>query len=216
MKFVYLLLASRKNELEHNLFNLLPKVTVNLAVFLGKVLPTLSNNWWDQNVLQCLQDGQCRRIEQQGIDTLAKLDLAMLLHVFDENWFDISRERDLKPAERHFVKEMKKIRNRCAHTTAQGIPPNDEYRELDTLLRFAQVIRAEDTFLQEVRNAMLALLPKIEESLIQDGAIPPAQPEEGKNNVDKIPTSEKVYITIPPPIKRKRKKENPNQERFRF
>ena len=168
---------------------------------------------------------QRQRIEQQGIHTLAELDLAMLLRVLDENWFAISNKLGLKSEARNLVKEMPMIRNRWAHATSQGIPPNDEYRDLDTLLRFAHVIKAEDTFRQEVRIAMLALLPKIEKCLIQDDAVV-SLPEinkspkqdyvtapsgECKNNGDMIPTTGQGFRLTSTPTKPKTRKGNPKK-----
>ncbi|MDZ7581738.1 MAG: Swt1 family HEPN domain-containing protein [Deltaproteobacteria bacterium] len=71
------------------------------------------------------------------------LDLAGLLHVLDQNWYQISSSLDLTSEARHFVKEMQTVRNRWAHADTEGFPADDIYRDLDTLQRFAVVIEAD-------------------------------------------------------------------------
>ena len=122
----------------------LSKTTKQLALFLEKVLPSLFEDWWKQAVLNSLSFHQRRRMEQSGLDTLGALDLAALLRVLDQNWYQISNKLGLASEARHFVKEMQTIRNRWAHATTEGFPLDDVYRDLDTLQRFAAVIGADE------------------------------------------------------------------------
>jgi ATP-dependent helicase HepA len=95
--------------MEHNLNNLLQKVTVSLAAYLEKVLPPLFDDWWKQAVLNSLSFQQRRRMEQRNIGSLAVLDLAALLRVLDRNWYQISTRLGLTSEARHFVKEMQTV-----------------------------------------------------------------------------------------------------------
>jgi len=99
-------------------------------------------------------------MEQRNIGSLATLDLAALLRVLDQNWYQISTRLALTSEARHFVKEMQTVRNRWAHATTEGFPVEDVYRDLDTLQRFAVVIEADDILLQEVRATKTALLAR--------------------------------------------------------
>ncbi len=146
--------------MEHNLNNLLLKVTVSLVAYLEKVLPPLFDDWWKQAVLNSLSFQQKQRIEQRKISSLSAMDLAALLRVLDQNWYQISTSLDLASEARHFVKEMQTVRNRWAHAGSEGFPLEDVYRDMDTLQRFAALIGADEILLQEVRAAKTDLLAK--------------------------------------------------------
>jgi len=91
---------------------LLGEVAKQLTLFLEKVLPTLFEDWWKEAVLNGLSFQQRRRTEQHGLGSLGSLDLAALLRVLDQNWYQISNKLGLTSEARHFVKEMQTIRNR--------------------------------------------------------------------------------------------------------
>jgi len=69
---------------------LLSEVARQLAFFLEKVLPSLFEDWWKQAILNSLSFQQRRRMEQRGLGSLGALDLAALLRVLDQNWYQIS------------------------------------------------------------------------------------------------------------------------------
>jgi len=117
------------------LTRLLSEVAKYLALFLERELPPLFEDWWNQAVVNNLSFQQRRRMEQRGIASLGALDLAALLRVLDQNWYQISNKLGLTSESRHFVKEMQTIRNRWAHATTEGFPLDDIYRDLDTLQR---------------------------------------------------------------------------------
>lgn len=147
------------------LSRLLSEVAKYLALFLERELPPLFEDWWNQAVVNNLSFQQRRRMEQRGIASLGALDLAALLRVLDQNWYQVSNKLGLTSESRHFVKEMQTIRNRWAHATTEGFPLDDIYRDLDTLQRFAVVIEANETLIQEVRSLKTTLLTTETESL---------------------------------------------------
>lgn len=138
----------------------LNEAAILLAKFLEQSLPSVIENWWKQGVLDSLSFHQRQRIEQRNIDSLGALDLAALLRVLDQNWYQISAKFGLTSEARHFVKEMATVRNRWAHASPEGSSADDTYRDLDTLQRFAAVIGAEESLLQEIRVTKSALLTK--------------------------------------------------------
>jgi ATP-dependent helicase HepA len=146
--------------MNHNLNNLLQKAMVSLATYLERILPSLFEDWWEKAVVNNLSFQQRRRLEQHGIDSLESLDLAALLRILDQNWYQISTKLDLTSEARHFVKEMQTVRNRWAHAGTEGFPVDDVYRDLDTLQRFATIINADEGFLHEVRATKISLLSK--------------------------------------------------------
>jgi SNF2 family N-terminal domain. len=146
--------------MDNDLNSLLQKATISLAAYLDKVLPFLFNDWWNEAVINTLSFQQRRQVKERGINSLNSLDLAALLRVLDQNWYQISTKLDLMSETRHFIKEMQTVRNRWAHAGSEGFPVDDVYRDLDTLQRFATVIEAEETFIQEIRTTKTSLLER--------------------------------------------------------
>ncbi|HUU44803.1 MAG TPA: Swt1 family HEPN domain-containing protein, partial [Acidobacteriota bacterium] len=180
---------------------LLSEAARQLAQYLEKVLPSLFDDWWKQAVLNGLSFQQRRRIEQHNIGSLAALDLAALLRVLDQNWYQISTKLSLTSEARHFVKEMQTVRNRWAHATMEGFPVEDVYRDLDTLQRFSAVIGADDILLQEVRAAKTALLAKEMRSSGQGEAIDPLPSQDTKQHGAEFEPGQIVYVKSNPTIR---------------
>ncbi|MCX6054224.1 MAG: SNF2-related protein [Chloroflexi bacterium] len=139
--------------MDYNFSNLLQKATISLAAYLESELPSLfDGDWWRDAVFNNLSFSQQRQIELRKITSLASLDLAALLRVFDQNWFQISSKLNLPSDARHYVKEMQTIRNRWAHASTEGFTPDDVYRDLDTLQRFNQIINADKNMIDELKS----------------------------------------------------------------
>jgi len=150
-------MTAEKNT-QASIVQLLNEASKCLAVFLEKVLPSLFNDWWNEAVVNNLSYQQQRRVEQHNIVSLGSLDLAALIRVLDQNWYQISTKLNLTSESRHFVKEMQTIRNRWAHSGTDGFPVDDVYRDLDTLQRFAAIIDADEEFIKEIQAAKASLL----------------------------------------------------------
>ncbi|MCD6388784.1 MAG: DEAD/DEAH box helicase family protein [Desulfobulbaceae bacterium] len=178
---------------------LLSDIAEQLAAFLEKVLPSLYDEWWEKTVVNNLSFQQKRRLEQHNITTLGGLDLAGLLRVLDQNWYQISNSLDLTSEDRHFVKEMQTIRNRWAHANTEGFPVDDIYRDLDTLQRFAVVIGADDKLIQELRETKKAILGAETQAPYKDdnGGIPVA-PEKKKSDAAEFEPGQIVFAKSNP------------------
>jgi ATP-dependent helicase HepA len=146
--------------MDNDLNKLLQKTAMFLARYLEDILPSLNEDWWKQSVVNNLSFQQRRWVEQRKINSMASLDFAALLRVFDQNWYQISTKLNLTYEDRHFVKEMQTVRNRWAHASAEGYSVEDTYRDLDTLQRFALVINADKDFLEEVRSTKVSLITR--------------------------------------------------------
>ena len=136
-----------------NIDDLLSRAAAELCRFLGKRLPTLGDeNWWIKRVVDRLSFQQQRYVEQRGISELGGLDLAALIRILDQNWYDLNWKESFPPDARHFVKEMQTVRNRWAHASVQEYPQDDVYRDLDTLQRFLAVIGSSEELQNKVRS----------------------------------------------------------------
>ena len=160
-------------------------VSGQLVLFLERILPSIFDDWWSKAVVNTLSMQQKKRLEQNNINTLGGLDLAGLLRVLDQNWFQISNSLNLTPDVRHFVKEMSTVRNRWAHADSFGVIVEDVYRDLDTLQRFAVVIGADDAVIQDLKATKSALLAAPPQSHADDHSAKPLDlPEEKKDKVE--------------------------------
>lgn len=133
---------------------LLNETTKELSFFCENALSSMTPKWWENLVLKKLSFNQKRSVKENGITSISGLDLAALLHVFDQNWRNISEHRNIqKPKDaRIYLKEMQAIRNRWAHVGSEEFPIDDIYRDLDTLYRFAIVIEADSGFVERIKN----------------------------------------------------------------
>jgi len=118
----------------------------------------LSQDWWAKLVVPSLSYQQAQRAAQRGSGALADLDLAALLRVLDQNWFEISQAAGLPREVRHYVKEMQSVRNRWAHAGSGAAPVDDLYRDLDTAQRLASAVGVRPELVAKIAAAKADLL----------------------------------------------------------
>jgi ATP-dependent helicase HepA len=159
------------------MYNLLSQETADsLRSFLLNVLPTLAEDWWARYVINALTFQQQRRVEESRIDSLIGLDLAALLRVLDQNWYEISNKASLSREARNYVKEMQTVRNRWAHRSGENPSPDDTYRDLDTLQRFLEAVQAEAGLINRVRERKQSCQAPPNANLSEDKPEKPAAP----------------------------------------
>lgn len=129
-----------------------------LVAVLAETLPRLSADWWREQVVNKLTYQQQGYLQTAHITRLEQLDLAALLRILDQNWHEIVVQPPLPVAVRNWVKEAQTLRNRWAHVPIQGIPKEDEYRDLDTIERLAQALGAPDSDLEPLRGMKSAVM----------------------------------------------------------
>ena len=118
--------------------------TDELRNLLNEWLPQLSDDWWERYVLAVLTYQQQERVKQSRIVDLSGLDLAALLRVLDQNWFDLSARFSWQKEGRNWLKEAQTIRNRWAHAPSGDADPHDTYRDADTIDRLAKMLVIRD------------------------------------------------------------------------
>ncbi len=135
--------------------------TADLTRFLNTHLPDLSEAWWPKHVVDRLSFQQQRMVQERGLTALGQLDLAALLRVLDQNWYELSGKLALPREGRNWVKEMQTVRNKWAHLSAQATPPSEVYREADTLNRLLQMIGSPPVSLQAVEAVQSTALRQL-------------------------------------------------------
>ena len=169
-----------------------------LVKFLERVLPPLFDDWWIKAVVNALSFQQKRQLEQRNITSLGGLDLAGLLRVLDQNWYQISSALNLTSEARHFVKEMQTVRNRWAHSRTEGFPVDDIYRDLDTIQRFVFVIGGDEKLIQELRETKVALLKVEGQPQSDDEAKKTSTPPEQKKDEAEFEPGQIVFVKSNP------------------
>ena len=102
---------------------------------LNDTLPLFAEHWWQKLVIDQLTYQQQYYAREHQYQSLAQLDLAALLRVADQNWYELSRQCPIPANARNWLKEAQTIRNRWAHAPAEGLPDDMCYRDLDTILK---------------------------------------------------------------------------------
>lgn len=88
------------------MIKLIQLATLEIARYLDAKLPNLSQDWWKEHVIARLTFHQQRMVQERGYSSLKQLDLAALLRLFDQNWFDLSNEYNLPREARSWIKEL--------------------------------------------------------------------------------------------------------------
>ena len=134
------------------IYDMMFRVRKVLANWLQERLTAVNAAYWDELVVPKLSFQQRAMVESRRYTSLANLDFAGLLRVFDKNWFDLDYNAKLNPQMRAYLKELMIVRNRYAHQSEEV--EDDEYlRDIDTLYRFAKGIGCSQELLSDIRDA---------------------------------------------------------------
>ena len=130
-------------EIISNINALLHETSVTLEAWLGKILPRVSNSWWDDCVLSSLSHAQREIAHKKNFSRLSDFDLAALLRIAKRSWYDMSTVVYLRSSERECICEMINVRNNWAHCGAE-LPGKDTIlHDLKILRQFAQQLNCE-------------------------------------------------------------------------
>ena len=156
-----------------------------LSTWLETNLSLLDDGWWNSFILPSLSYQQRQWVDRKNISTIEELDLAALLRVLDQNWYQFTQQFNFSTQDRHYVKEMQTIRNRWAHIDTQDFIFEDVYRDIDTLQRFLQILTVDDGILSEVKQFKNSILP------VPSSTITPFEEIKGKSN-EIVPKNAKI------------------------
>ncbi|KAI3602818.1 hypothetical protein D8I24_3217 [Cupriavidus necator H850] len=142
----------------------LADLAATVAGVLERSLPQVDGDWWQTCVVDRLSIQQQKLVTERRVNSLAGLDLAGLLRVFDQNWNSLGYRLNLDQQARSWLKEAQGIRNRWAHLPPGGLRSADAYRDIDTLYRLLGVLGADTATLEradaERSRVLMELAPK--------------------------------------------------------
>lgn len=96
------------------------QLSEKMGDWLSNTLPRITNNWWDDLVMNHLSVLQRETVIANNINDIKGLDLAAILRILDRNWFVITGYIFINNRERRYIRKMQEVRNSWAHIT-----PND-------------------------------------------------------------------------------------------
>lgn len=144
--------------------DLIKLATSELSRFLEARLPELSPQWWDKHVLDRLTFQQQRIATERGFKAPRQLDLAGLLRVLDQNWYELSVRANLPREGRTWVKELQTVRNKWAHLSTEAMPASEIYRDADTLGRLLEILGADKSSIEAIESMKATALEAISRS----------------------------------------------------
>lgn len=120
-----------------------------MGTWLNKKLPTITDNWWQELVVNNLSTLQREHVLNNGIISIDGLDLAELLRVFDRNWFVITSRFFVNNKERNNIRKMQEVRNSWAHITPSTISKEKVIADVETIIALMQAF---DASMKETRE----------------------------------------------------------------
>ncbi len=97
------------------------RLSEKLSDWLGRRLPKITQDWWEELVINNLTTTQRNAVLTNGVKDITGLDLAMLLRIIDRNWFSITSYFFVNNQVRADIRRMQEIRNFWAHITSNEI-----------------------------------------------------------------------------------------------
>ncbi len=110
------------------------RLNVQMGNWLSKRLPKITDNWWEELVLNNLSSLQRDRVSADNIHDISGLDLAALLRITDRNWFSITSIFFINNRERANIRKMQGVRNFWAHITPNDISKKKVIDDLNVII----------------------------------------------------------------------------------
>ncbi len=128
-----------------------------LKTWLSQKLPIITDNWWQELVLNNLSQQQRDIVYANNVHDISGLDLASLLRVLDRNWFTITSKFFINNRERANVKKMMEVRNSWAHITSNDITKEKVSADLDALVAVMQSFGGSTADIREIEKYILEI-----------------------------------------------------------
>lgn len=128
------------------------QLTGQLSGWLSRRLPRITENWWQELVINNLSSLQRDTVLSNHIYEVSGLDLAVLLRIIDRNWFTITSMFFINNRERANIKRMMEVRNTWAHITSKEITKEKVLSDIDALIAVMQAFDASSKDMREIEK----------------------------------------------------------------
>ena len=125
------------------------RLNQKMGAWLAKKLPKITDNWWQELVINNLSSLQKDNVLKEGINSIDGLDLAALLRIVDRNWFAITSQFYINNKERYKIRDMQQIRNDWAHITPSDITKEKVINDANIII---ELMQAFDASMKETRD----------------------------------------------------------------
>lgn len=160
------------------------RLNAKINGWLSKKLPKITDDWWQELVLNNLSQIQKDTVISRGIMDISGLDLAAVLRIVDRNWFIITSSFFINNKERANIKNMMEVRNTWAHIAPTDISKKRIIEDVETIMALMQAF---DSSMSETRDMENFIFDIEDDADIQ---IQPPQKE-----ISKSKQMEKVAVT---------------------
>lgn len=146
-------------------------VALILANFLMEVLPKVGGrNWWRYYVLDQLNPLQAETVASSSFKKLTNLDLAALIRIALASSRELAVKKEAPKELTDALKALRDVRNRQAHSPADGFPIDAEISDLETTIGFIKLVDADSKLIDRIAESISALksLPRTELSIRPD------------------------------------------------
>ena len=173
-----------------------------LANWLNKYLPRImTDDWWSDCVIKNLSNQQREIAERQGFSKITDFDLAALLRIAYNAYFELQTVTFFSKTERACIRDMAQARNNWAHCSVT-LPGKDIIiADLETFRRFFVQMECDDSVLNEIDD-LIEAIKTANIKVIQD-AETNFEAEVYSNDKNEVEITEKslVYLTADPSVR---------------
>ena len=175
--------------------------TKELCAWLGKMLPRVSEDWWQVCVMDNLSFTQKQFAEENGYSKLEDLDLAAMLRVADKSWYDMRAFAYLPTRDRHCVRDMMKVRNNWAHLAGAIADKDIVLRDLDTILAFFENVMVTNKYTQGINDFRSEVETADFSAVFDNEPVTVKVPEPVQTCIGGIQERDRVFLTGDPDTK---------------
>ena len=140
-------IVSKINEYLHS-------ATKELCGWLNKMLPRVSDEWWQECVLSNLSFAQSALADERGYTELEQFDLAALLRIADKSWYDMRSFAYLPTSDRECVRAMMKVRNNWAHIAGAIYDKDIIINDLTVILNFFESVIVTNKYTESINETI--------------------------------------------------------------
>ena len=189
-------IVSKINEYLHS-------ATKELCGWLNKMLPRVSDEWWQECVLSNLSFAQSALADERGYTELEQFDLAALLRIADKSWYDMRSFAYLPTSDRECVRAMMKVRNNWAHIAGAIYDKDIIINDLTVILNFFESVIVTNKYTESI-NETIKTVETTDFSTVyneETAVVATTGTNDSNINNEEIKEKDRVYLTGEPDTK---------------